>query len=153
MNKHEWLLKRNCSLSPRQLALAYAVLFLMSFAVAVIFLLHGAWQVLAFSMLEMTAVALAFLHYGRHATDHEHIALSDGCLLVERIQAGRTQQVRLDPCWIRIALPSRAQDLIELEARGIRIKVGRYVTEAKRRQFAQELRQELQSSLIMQATG
>jgi uncharacterized membrane protein len=147
MCRHEWHLKRNCSLSPRQLALAYAVLFGLSFAVATSFMMLGAWHVFAYAMLEMAAVALAFLHYARHATDHEHIALLDDCLLVEQVSAGETQQVRLDPCWTRIAFPRHAQDLIHLEARGVKIEVGRFVTEAKRRQFARELREELHCAL------
>lgn len=147
MCRHEWHLKRNCSLSPRQLAMAYAVLFALSFAVALAFVLLGAWHVFAYAVLEMAAVALAFLHYARHATDHEHIALMDDCLLVERVSAGETQQVRLDPCWTRIALPRHAQELISLEARGIKVQVGCFVTEARRKQFAQELREELRSVL------
>ncbi|OGB23189.1 MAG: hypothetical protein A3I66_09340 [Burkholderiales bacterium RIFCSPLOWO2_02_FULL_57_36] len=150
VDQHEWLLKRNCSLSPRQLAFAYALLCLASFSVALAFALHGAWVVLAFSILEMAAVALAFLHYARHATDLEHIALTDGCLLVERVEAGRIRQsARLDPHWIRIALPKRTQDLINLEAGGVRIEVGRYVTVAKRREVAQELRRELLRDSLM----
>ena len=148
MTKHEWLLKRNCSLSPRQLALAYGVLCLLSFSIAIMFTWRGAWYVLVFAVLEMAALALSFFHYARHATDHEHIALIDGCLLIELVQAGQVQQIRLDPYWTRIALPSRAQDLINLEAKGVKIEVGRFVTEAKRRQFAQELRQELQNGLF-----
>lgn len=144
MDKHEWLLKRNCSLSPRQTAFALAILCLILAAVALIFTLRGVWHVLVFAMLEMGMVALAYLHYARHATDHEHIALMDDCLLVERIQAGQIEQIRLDPHWTRIALPGSGQDLIRLEDRGIKIEVGRFVTEAKRRQVGQELRRELQ---------
>jgi uncharacterized membrane protein len=144
MNHHEWILKRNCSLAPRQLAFAYALLCLMSFAVASVFVaLHGAWCVLAYAVLEMAMAALAFVSYARHATDQEHIALTDGCLLIGRIEAGRIEQTRLDPYWTRIAQPHCARDLIRLEARGVCIEVGRFVTEAKRRQVAQELRQAL----------
>jgi uncharacterized membrane protein len=149
MSKHEWLLKRNCSLSPRQLAFAYAVLCVMSFSIAMMFTLQGAWYVLVFSVLEMSAVALAFLYYARHAADREHIALVDGYLLVERIEAGQIKQTRLDPHWTRIALPTRAQDLINLEAKGVKIEVGRFVTVAKRRQVAQELRQQLCRGSLM----
>ena len=149
IGKHEWLLKRNCSLSPRQLGYAYAVLCAASFAVALMFVFHGAWYVLAFAVFEMLAVAMAFLHYARHATDHEHIALADGCLLVERIEAGRVRQIRLDSHWTHIALPDRATDLINLQAPGVKVEVGRYVTAAKRRQFAQELRRELRRDSLM----
>lgn len=151
MNQHEWILKRNCSLSPRQLAVAYAVLCTLSFSVAFMLLLQGAWYVLSFAIIEMTVVALAFLYYARHATDHEHLALNDDCLLVERIEAGQVQQTRLDPHWLHIASPHNNQELIHLEAKGIRIGVGRFVTLEKRQQVARELRQELHGSLLQHA--
>src|SRR4051812_33579334 len=91
VSKHEWLLKRNCSLAPRQLAFALTLLCLISLLVAISFALRGVWHVLAFSVLEICAVACAFFYYARHATDHEHIALIDGCLLIERVEAGRVQ--------------------------------------------------------------
>lgn len=144
MNTHEWLLKRNCSLSPRQLGTAYAVLLLAALAVAAMFVLQGAWHVLVFALLEMAAVALAFLHYARHATDHEHIALAKDCLLVERVEGGAVRQVCLDPRWTHIALPQHAGELVGLEARGVTVEVGTFVTDAGRRKFAQELQQELQ---------
>ncbi|HEY8607717.1 MAG TPA: DUF2244 domain-containing protein [Noviherbaspirillum sp.] len=140
MDKQEWLLKRNCSLSPRQLGLAYVVLCVMSFAVAATFTMMGAWQVMIFALLEMAAVALAFLVYARHATDHEHIALTEGCLLIEQFDGGEVHQVRLDPCRTRVGVPRRSQDLICFEARGVRVEVGRFVPAARRRQIAHELR-------------
>jgi uncharacterized membrane protein len=149
--KHDWLLKRNCSLTPRQLILAYGVLCVLSFSVATLFTMQGAWYVLIFSALEMSAVALAFICYARHATDREHIALIDGCLLVEKIVAGEVEQTRLDPYWTRIAPPKRSEDLINLEAKGVKIEVGRFVTPAKRRQVAHELRQELRKSSSLAA--
>lgn len=144
MHRQEWILKRNCSLSPRQLALAYAILCCASLAVALPFTLRGAWHISLFAALELACVGCAFLHYARHAGDHEHVALQDGCLLVELVEADRCRQFRLDPYWTRIALPGPQERLVVLEARGMRVRVGRFVTETKRRQFAQELRQELQ---------
>lgn len=149
MIRHDWLLKRNCSLSPRQLAFAYAVLCVIALAVAALFfLLYRAWFVFVFTALEIAAVVLAYFQYARHVTDHEHIALLDGCLLVERVEAGRVVQTRLDPYWTRVASPTRMQDLIGLEARGVRVEVGRFVNGAIRRQIAQELRSELRSDTI-----
>jgi uncharacterized membrane protein len=145
--KREWVLKRNCSLSPRQLALAYAVLCSGALGIALIFVLQGIWYVLAFALLELAGIACALLHYARHALDREHIALSEGCLLVERVQAGHCERVRLDPSWTRIVLPdSRRRTLIQLESRGVKVEVGSFVSETIRQQVAQELRRELRGS-------
>jgi uncharacterized membrane protein len=139
----EWYLKRNCSLSPRQAGIAYAVQCVAAFIVATLCTLQGVWQIFIFSALEMLAVGAAYLVYARHATDNEHIALIDGCLLIERTLAGRLESIRLDPDWTRIATPKRYQDLIRLESRGKRIEIGRFVSAAKRKQIARELQSRL----------
>lgn len=113
--------------------------------VATVCAVHGAWYVLGFAILEMSAVGLAFLHYARHATDREHIALVDDCLLVELIDAEQARQFRLNPRWTRIDLPGAQRGLIGLEADGTRVEVGRFLAEWKRREFAQELRSALAS--------
>ncbi len=114
-----------------------------SFLVATYFVMHGAWLVMVFAMLEMTAVAAAFIYFGRHATDRECISLSDAGLLVELVQAERSLSYRLDPRRTRVAIPEPRQRLIRLEANGERVEVGRYLTERKRQEFAQELNREL----------
>jgi uncharacterized membrane protein len=146
--RREWLLKRNCSLSPRQSGWAYALLCVASLFVALPFTLRGAWYVLAFACIEILALAIALLHYARHAGDHEHIALEDGCLMVECVLAGAVEQTRLDPCWTRVVLPRRAAELILLEQQGVRVPIGRFLTDARRRQVAQELRRELQQTAM-----
>ncbi len=116
------------------------MLCLSSLLVATLFTVHGAWYVLGFAILEMCAVGLAFLHYARHATDCEHIALIDDCLLVELIDAEQVRQFRLNPRWTRIDLPGAHRELIGLESNGRRVEVGRFLTEWKRHEFARELR-------------
>lgn len=143
MAAREWILKRNCSLSPRQLAQAYAALCVASLLVASYFAAHGAWLVPVFSALELAGVAAAFIYFGRHATDREHVALSDGGLLVELVQAERVHQYRMDPLRTRVAMPALRHGLIGLESNGTRIEVGRFVNERKRREFARELSREL----------
>ena len=147
----EWTLQRNCALSPRQVAIAYAVLCSGSLAVSLaVLLLHGIWVVLAFSLLELALVGLALLIYARHALDREHIALSEACLLVDCVEADRHEQARLDPLWTRVSVgDERQRPLIKLESRGVKVEVGRFVTEARRRQVERELRQALRSVSAM----
>ena len=142
----EWHLKRNCSLTPRQVMRAYGTLCAIVLAIGCVFALQGVWYVFAFGAIETGVVVLALLHYARHATDQEHISLSDGCLLVERIEAGQLRQIRLDPNWTRIVVPCRRRSLILLEARGVKVEIGGFVSEEARRQVAQELRRELRRS-------
>ena len=145
----EWLLKRNCSLSPRQAAKAYGALCGALLLIGLVFTLRGAWWVLAFALVEIGATVLAVLHYARHACDRERISLTTECLLVERIEAGAVREIRLDPCWTKIVAPDRRRSLIELESRGVKVAVGIYISEQARRQVAQELRRALQTSSFL----
>lgn len=150
----EWTLQRNCSMTPRQVARAYGVLCSISLTVALAFFLHGVWIVLAFSLLELACVGLALVLYARHALDRERISLSSNCLLIECMQANVRSQARLDPLWTRVLPPTELpaaelpptgerRPLITLESRGVRVEVGRFVNDAKRRQVARELSQAL----------
>ena len=145
---YECTLRRNCSLTPRQVARAYALLCTLSLAVALAFFLQGVWVVLAFSLLELSCVGLALLLYARHALDREHILLSSDCLLVECVQAHMHSRARLDPLRTRVLTNAdtprgRRPFLITLESRGVRVQVGRFVNDAQRRQVAHELRHAL----------
>ncbi|WP_157050481.1 DUF2244 domain-containing protein [Herbaspirillum rhizosphaerae] len=148
MVKREWMLKRNCSIAPHQLGQVFAILCAVSLTVAFIFTLRGAWYILVFSVLELSAVGFAFLIYARHATDREYIALVEDCLLVEFVRAGKTSRFRLDLHKIRIEPAESHRKLVRLESSGIRVDVGRYLTEWKRREFALELRQEIGGSSV-----
>ena len=141
MDNREWMLKRNCSMSPRQLGLAYIAVCTTSLLVATFFAVSGAWYVLGFALVEQFAVGIAFLLYARHATDREHIALEENCLLVEVIQVEHVRQFRLDPRLTRVEPPvSGSSGLVCLEANGTRVEIGRFLTEWKRRELAQELK-------------
>lgn len=142
----EWLLKRNCSLSPKQVGKAYGLLCAFVLTIGVAFALRGIWFVFAFAVVEIVGFAVALLHYARHATDQEHIALSESCLLIERIEAGELQQIRLNPYWTKIAVPTRSRTLIQLESCGVKIEVGAFVSQEERDKVANELRRELRTS-------
>ena len=143
MGRREWLLKRNCSLTPRQTVAAWALLLALSLAIGLFFTVQGAPYVLVFSVIEMTAVTAAFIVYSRHATDYDRIVLEEGRLLVEQVRAGRTRQALLDTGWVRVTAPRRRRDPVRLEARGVAVEVGGYLLPAGRQTLARELRAEL----------
>lgn len=143
--KQEWLLKKNCSMSPRQVGVAYGSLCGFLIVIALAFALHGAWFVFAFVLLEIGLLVAALLYYARHAGDCETVAFSEGGLIVERVEAGKVERIRLEACWTRIAMPDRKRSLIALESRGVKVEIGGFIGEEMRQQVAQELRRELRS--------
>lgn len=151
----EWLMKRNCSMTPRQALLVYALLCAATLAIALVFTLQGAWMVLAFALVETTAVGAALLHYSRHALDHERIRLGEGCLLVERAEGAHRSEFRLDPSHARVSLPDGGmRTLVVIEARGVRVEIGRYLTPSARLELVRALRAALRgASLLYPAAG
>jgi uncharacterized membrane protein len=139
-----WLMKRNCSASPRQLAVVFASLVAVSFAFGVAFAAQGLWMVLPFAGIESLAVAAAFVCYGRHAMDYERIELRDDRLIVEW-QDGRERSERaFFPPLVRVEVTERGRDgarmRVELLSARQRVEVGRYLVEDRRASLGRELR-------------
>lgn len=137
--KREWVLKRNCSLTPRQTLRAYLLLLALSLTVGTTFALLGAPLVLCYSALEMTAVTAAWLYYSRHALDHERIVLQPGALTIESVCGTRRVCLQLDPERTRVLPPSTPGALVTLEARGRSVHIGAPLPAWRRAGFAREL--------------
>src|SRR5262245_31981225 len=79
-----WLIKRNCSASPRQLAWVFASLGIVSFSFGAAFAALGYWMVFPFVGVEVAAIGAAFLYFARHAADCERIEIDDSAIVIER---------------------------------------------------------------------
>lgn len=141
-----WALKRNCSVSPSQLAWFFVSLCVVSLGIAIFFWLQGAKLVLAFAGLELAAVGVAFLVYARHATDGERISLLGPRLVVELENAGRLERAEFHRDWVRVEPRSDERSLVELSGRGRSVWVGRFVRPELRAELAQEIRRALRES-------
>lgn len=115
----------------------------MSLAVAGFFWSRGAWMVLLFSVLELLAVARAFLVYARHATDGEHICFSQGRLVVEREDAGRLRRHEWAGYGVRVEDPVDRDRLVTVYAGACAVEVGRFLRPDLRPLLAREIRQAL----------
>lgn len=139
----QWLLRRNCSITPRQLALVYLSLCGVSLAVAAFFVLHGAPFVLAFAGLELVAVGLALLTFARHAGDRELLTLVGRQLHVEQCFGNLVQRTDFAADWLHVEPAAGQGSLVELSGRGQQVRVGRYLRPELRGAFARELRRAL----------
>jgi uncharacterized membrane protein len=141
----EWLLRRNCSMAPRQVFGFYLSLCAVSLAIALGFTWHGATPVLAFAGAELVLVGVALLVYARHAADQERIALLRGRLHVTTRRGTQTEAIDFRAAWVRVEPTAGDGSLVELSGDGQRIHVGRYVRAEWRQQLAQELRAALRA--------
>lgn len=142
----DWRLRRNCSVTPAQLASFYGLLCLVSLAIGLFFWSHGAPIVLGFAGLDLLAVGVAFLMYARHAADGEWISLQGTSLVVERETAGRRERMEFERQWVRVESMAGRQGLIAVSSRGQTIEVGRFVRPEMRRVLAGEIRQALRAA-------
>lgn len=136
----QWLLKRNCSVTPMQLLSLYISLCVVSLTIASFFWFHGAKLVMPFAWLELIAVGSAFLVYARHAGDGEKILLQGGQLVVELESAGRTQRAEFNREWVRVEPRSGDGSLIEVSGQGRSVRVGRHLRPELRPALAREIR-------------
>lgn len=134
-----WLLERRCTLTQRQLALAFVTLCVPSALVALAFLWQGYWYVLVYATLEQAALAACLRHCARHREDYDRIDISPGVIVVEQRRGRRRSELRLQPRTTRLLPPRRDGDPIQLEDRGEQIEVGRFLGPAQRRRLADEL--------------
>lgn len=142
----QWLLKRNCSVTPAQLAWLYLSLCVVSLGIAGLFWRQGATLVLPFACLELLLVGAAFFMYARHATDGERIVLQGARLLVELESAGRLERAEFHRQWVRVE-PGRGDgSLIEVSGQGRLVRVGRHVRPELRPALAREIRHALHGS-------
>lgn len=139
----QWRLKRNCSLTPQQVAMCFGLLCVMSCGVGLFFWSQGVWQILPFTAVELSMVGAAFVLYARHATDGECIRLEPGRLVVELESAGRLQRTEFAREWVRIAPQRDSGALIEVCAGDRKVRVGRFMRAELRPALAREIRQAL----------
>jgi uncharacterized membrane protein len=140
-----WLIKRNCSASPWQLAVVFASLTAVAFAFGVAFAAQGLWMVLPFVGLELLAVAAAFVSYGRRAADFERIELREGRLVVERLEGSRRSELVFDLPWVKVEVTRSgagegARVRVELVSARSRVEVGRLLVDGRRAALGSEIR-------------
>lgn len=141
----QWFLRRNCSVTPRQLVFVYLSLCAVSLGIGTVFWLHGATLVFPFASLELLAVGIAFLVYARHATDGERIVLHNGRLVVELENGGKVDRAEFQRDFVRVEPKAGDRSLIEVSGHGRTVNVGRYVRPELRPALAREIRQALRS--------
>lgn len=134
----------NCSLSPSVSLLVYGIVGLIALAVALRFLLLGAWMVLPFTLLEVGLLAWVVVQLTREQQQVEIISIANG--EVHIVQRGRreTTEWRFPHYWVKVVLkhtrlrnhPTR----LLLRSHGKETEVGHWLTEEERLKLAEELK-------------
>lgn len=144
----QWLLRRNCSIAPRQLGMVYLSLCGVSLLIGSFFFVQGAPFVLAFAGLELAAIGVTLLAFARHAGDREILTLVGRSLQIEQCFGSRVERAQFVADWLRVEPAAGQGSLIELSGGGQRLRVGRLLRPDQRGAFARELRQALRRASV-----
>jgi uncharacterized membrane protein len=143
---HQWIFKKNCSFTPRQVGLFYIAQATFSLFVASFFLFQGVWIVLPFTFLELIVLAFALLMYARHATDFEVITLKKGQLEIETSVAGINQLMVFNSSWVQLSSQLTDKKMIRIGYQGKTFDIGKFLHASLREDFLRELQRYLRLS-------
>jgi uncharacterized membrane protein len=139
----QWVLARNCSISPRQLAGVYLALCAVSATISLGFWWHGAPAVAAFAGIELLGLGAALLVFARHAGDRETITLDAHHLAVVHQCGGHVCRDSFRVEWVRVEPTAGDGSVVEVAGEGRTARVGRYLHASQRADLAHELRRAL----------
>ncbi len=138
---YQWVLRRNCAISPYQLMAVFASVAVVSLVIASVWASMGQWLILPFAILECLALGTAFFLYCRHAQDREHVQLAGSVVRIELSVGGLAQVEELPRQGMRVQLQSEERSaLVWLQSGSRQALVGRFVDPDRRRQFLKEFR-------------
>lgn len=143
-----WLMKRNCSFTPKQVGLFYLSMCIFSSLIAGYFYSIGAWMVVPFTVVELTVLGIALLIYARHATDYEKIIIHDGVMDIEVLDGWRLIHKKWPLLWLRIENPKLSKEatkdpqksLVKIEYGNDFIYLGLHTFPEKRQELANKIR-------------
>jgi uncharacterized membrane protein len=138
----EALIVPHRSLTRKGVMTVVIILLVFSAAIALRFLLLGAWPVAAFSLLEVPLVGVLLAINMRRARASELIMLNTQEITVTQIDsAGRRKQVSLPSAWLRVQLEvGRGIPRVMLSSHGRDCEVGAFLHEPDRLSLFDALR-------------
>ena len=141
---YEFYLKRNCSISPIQLAIIFIALGIISIFIGTIFFLLGASFILPFSFLEVFALAAAYFYNALHANDYERLRVGRKNIYFESKFGLKHSEENFLKSLARI-LPSENNNLINLSQGQRNIHFGKHIHTSLRSLLEIEIKQALKN--------
>ena len=135
----EWTLRRNCVLTPSQLAYLFGVAGTLSIGVALGWASQGVWTVLPFALLETAGLIAAFVVYSRHAVDLDRVIIGLNRVEVEVVNGAKTTRMSYAAAQVRVSYGKSDADLVGVGEHGRLARIGRFVPLSERQRLAQEI--------------
>ena len=141
---HEFYLKRNCSISPYQLAGIFIFLGVISVIFGLIFFSMGATLILPFTFIEVFALIAAFFYNALHANDYERLRIDANNVYFESKFGCKLCNEHFLKSLTRV-LPSDHNSLINLSHGQRHIHFGKNIHHRLRSSLEIEIRQALKN--------
>ena len=135
--------RRNDSLEQHRRWIAFATLAFASLAVAIAFAAAGAWPVLAWSAVELTALGVAFAVVERRARRWERLTVAGDRVIVERGNGSDRRVREFNRRWVRVEVGKRGamqEPRLVLRFAGEAIPFGEALPPGRRDEVARTLR-------------
>lgn len=138
------------SLSRHGFLVLIGLVIAVSFAAGIMFLMMGAWPVMAFFGLDALVIYWAFKLNFRRADAIEDIVITPYEIRVRRVShRGHVVEWTLNPMWVQLEQKSHAEFGIEklyLVSRGRRLSIGSFLGPDEKASFAKALTAALQAA-------
>ncbi|HVO90927.1 MAG TPA: DUF2244 domain-containing protein [Casimicrobiaceae bacterium] len=143
------------SLSSRQRWLVFGTLASFSLAMAGGFVLVGAWPVLAYSVLELSALAAAFAYMQRRARDWERLTVAGDRVVVERCRGRVYERREWNRPWVQVVSKGESPrgGMLELRCAGESWNFGASLRTEERDRLARDLRRRIAGEPLRRVAG
>lgn len=142
-NGWEWLLKRNCSISPYQMAGIFLLLALVSLCIGISFYLMGATLILPYCFLEIAVLLLAFLYNAKHANDYEQLIIEPYLIKVTSKNGNCETSIELNRLLSRVEQLENQGSLISITQGAKQVYFGNHIHVSLRERLWREIRLKL----------
>jgi uncharacterized membrane protein len=122
-----WHLKRNISIAPSTMAFIFMGLGFVSLLIGFGFYLAGATLILPFSLLEITALLLAYFYNAVHANDFEKLTVEGNAIKIESKIGFKVTELQLVRSLTRVDTKIHLNGLIQLRQGKTDTFFGRFV--------------------------
>jgi len=136
----QWIFRRNCSISPKQMAIIFAFLACISLIIGISFYVAGALLILPFSCLEIIALVIAFFYNAIHANDYEKLTIDSSFVTLEFKKGFHLTQTQLVKAFCRVDLLQENKNLIQIRQGSKSELFGVHIHANKRPLLEKELR-------------
>ena len=129
------------SLPKQGFVLLMLLIGVLALSSAAMFFVAGAWPVMAFLILDVAIIFLAFQISYRSGKAYEDVTVTADALTIKRVSAwGRVRIDRLQPAWTRLKTAYDHEEervlAIKLESKGEQLSVGAFMNPNDKESFA-----------------